>query len=126
VIIYMNSDDLGAAKAIAAELVSLFGGDLEDGVPIGMLELGRGIGFAERHPSYSSHGEARAKVIELANQHLRVHVQRLQATGMVIAPQTERHLLRTLFLPAAMRELGIDPTQPHMNLENDEYWFSNG
>jgi len=121
----LNTNDATNARRIAEELAARFRPEcFGDGVPFGMLELARGIGYAERHPEYSSHGSARSAAIELALWNLQTHRQRLAAVNFGLDEATAQHLLVHSFLPDAMRRLGIDPDSPHESYPNDEHYFN--
>jgi hypothetical protein len=118
VVLYLNTADRANAQAIAALLASNFPpAYFEDGVPVAMTPLARGIGFAERHPDHSSHGSAVSAVIELALENLQAHLHArgnaaaAGAAAAAAAPVDPQQLLHDHFLPAAMREFGIDPNQ---------------
>ncbi|MBI4749984.1 MAG: hypothetical protein HY774_15970 [Acidobacteria bacterium] len=124
VIIYLNSNQQEQAQYIASLLASKFDASyFVSGVPFGMQELAKGIGWAERHPEHSSHGSARAAAMELALQMLERHRQRLALVGYNLNPQEAQGLLNHSFLPEAMRQWGIDPTAPHSNQSSDDYTF---
>lgn len=124
VIIYLNSNQQEQAQYIASLLASKFDASyFVSGVPFGMQELAKGIGWAERHPEHSSHGSARAAAMELALQMLERHRQRLALVGYNLSPQEAQGLLNHSFLPEAMRQWGIDPSAPHLNQSTDDYTF---
>lgn len=66
-IIYLNTSDNSVVEQIGKELAQLFGSagiQLYDHTPMGMKRIDKGMSFSQRGPYSSSHGFARAKIID--------------------------------------------------------------
>jgi HopA1 effector protein family len=121
VILYLSTNHEDIAAQIAASLVAQLGqGVFVAGVPSGMKELVPGIGFAERHPEFSSHGEGRAKAVELALAAFDVQLDRLQQVGIVPDEETQIDMFNRQFLPWGLNEVGISSQDPSQNIDEME------
>lgn len=105
IVIFLKSDDVAAATALAAGWSAELG--LNPETQAGMLPLSPGVAFAH-HTDGTSHGAARCACIADAVAWLDEHV------GESDMPLEERErLLLDTFLRAALDHHGIDPVQPY-------------
>ena len=105
VVIYLDTDSVAVARALATGLTAEF--RLNPETPAGMQRLSPGVGFAHDKEG-TSHGAVRcaciAEAVEALDSHTRLFETTVEEAGQ---------LLLDRFLPAALERAGVDPLLPH-------------
>ncbi len=110
VVIYFGANETAQPQQAAQALTAKFAAEYFDpGVPAGMAELARGIGYAEQSSPGASHGKSRAPVVATA-------ISKLPPFDAK-ASDAENEAKMATALRAALLAAQIDPDHAERNLK---------